>query len=270
MTRHPFQPRSPVLEQALAYAERGWPVFPCQPGRKTPATAHGHLDASTDPAQITAWFTASPGANLAIATGLPGPDVLDIDVRPSGSGYPALAVLARAGLAGGASSWVRTPSGGVHGYFTGSSQRCGHLPEAHVDFRSAGGYVLAPPSRVNGRTYMVIAEPGSHAGLDWAKAAALLVPVRKAQRQVARKPVGADMAGLAAWLARQPEGNRNAALYWAANRALDAGHDDLGALATAARHAGIGDPEITATLASARRTARQPSRDLQPEPEAHI
>ena len=45
---------STVLSHALACAERGWPVFPCRPGEKTPATEHGHLDATTDPAQISA------------------------------------------------------------------------------------------------------------------------------------------------------------------------------------------------------------------------
>ena len=27
-----------MLRQALAYARRGWPVFPCLPGQKIPAT----------------------------------------------------------------------------------------------------------------------------------------------------------------------------------------------------------------------------------------
>ena len=27
-----------TLRQALAYARRGWPVFPCLPGQKIPAT----------------------------------------------------------------------------------------------------------------------------------------------------------------------------------------------------------------------------------------
>ena len=28
-----------TLRQALAYARHGWPVFPCLPGQKIPATA---------------------------------------------------------------------------------------------------------------------------------------------------------------------------------------------------------------------------------------
>ena len=36
-----------TFEQALAYARHGWPVFPCQPGGKEPATRHGFLDATT-------------------------------------------------------------------------------------------------------------------------------------------------------------------------------------------------------------------------------
>ena len=141
-----------TLHQALAYAHRGWPVFPCQPGQKIPATAHGFRDATTDPDQITGWFTRHPGHNLAIATGAPGPDVLDIDQHgPAGNGYTALSRIRRAGLLDGAAAYVRTPSGGLHAYFTGTAQRSGHLPACHLDFRSAGGYILAPPSRVDGR-----------------------------------------------------------------------------------------------------------------------
>ena len=73
------------------------------------------------------------------------------------------------------------------------------------------------------------------------------------------------LAQLARWVTRQPEGNRNAGLYWAAHRALDANPSaDLTPLAAAARQAGLADPEITRTIDSARKT-RQPHPDRQAE-----
>ena len=88
-----------TLRRALAFAEAGWPVFPCQPGQKVPATRHGFQDATTDPGQITRWFTRHPGWNLAVATGAPGPDVLDVDQHgQAGNGFAAFNRLTRAGL----------------------------------------------------------------------------------------------------------------------------------------------------------------------------
>ena len=139
---------SSVLRQALAFAASGWPVLPCLPGQKMPATTHGYRDATTDPDQITAWFGRHPDRNLAIATGAPGPDVLDVDDHgPAGNGYPAFRQLQEAGLLDSATVYVRSPSGGLHAYFTGTTQHCGHLPAHHLDFRSAGGYVLTRPPR---------------------------------------------------------------------------------------------------------------------------
>ena len=178
---------NPVLRQALAYAERGWPVFPCLPGQKIPATRHGYLDATTDQQQITEWFGRQGGWNLAIATGAPGPDVLDVDQHgPAGNGFSAFARLRAAGLLEGASGYVRTPSGGLHAYFTGSAQRNGHLPAQHLDFRSAGGYVLAPPSQVRGRPYQRIRTLDGHGGLDWQAVIRLLEPDRQYQQPATR------------------------------------------------------------------------------------
>jgi hypothetical protein len=167
--------------------------------------------------------------------------------------------LRAAGLLDGASAWVRTPSGGLHAYFTGTAQRCGHLPGCHLDFRSAGGYVLAPPSQVGGHPYRALATTGQAGPLDWAAVTALLHPQRQPRLPQPRQGQvpGRDPDHLARWVAAQPEGNRNAGLFWAANRALETDPAaDLSDLADAARQAGLGEREITRTLDSARNGGR--------------
>jgi Bifunctional DNA primase/polymerase, N-terminal len=247
-----------TLRQALIFAEHGWPVFPCQPGQKIPATTHGFRDATTDPAQITRWFARHPDRNLAVATGTPGPDVLDVDQRgQAGNGFAALNQLRRAGLLEGASAYVRTPSGGLHAYFTGTTQRNGHLAGQHLDFRSAGGYVLVPPSEVNRKPYQLLRAPGGRGELDWAAVTRLLQPPSLHQRPKTRQAADGDPGRLATWVARQEEGNRNAGLFWAANRALEADPAvDLSPLAVAARQAGLDEQEIERTLDSARKTGQ--------------
>jgi hypothetical protein len=164
------------LDAALGYAARGWPVFPCRPGMKIPATTHGVLDATTDPDRIRAWWTDNPQANIAIATGAPGPDVLDIDVKPDGTGFAAFTGLKRAGLLDGHQVLVRTPSGGLHMYFTGTSQRNGRLPGQFLDLRAAGGYVVAPPGHVDDRAYELLGQENGNGVLDWTAARVLLDP----------------------------------------------------------------------------------------------
>ena len=262
---------SKVLANALDYTSRGWPVFPCQPGGKAPATPHGHRDATTDPEQVTWWFRRHPDCNLAVATGYPGPDILDIDQHgQAGDGFPALARLDAAGLLDACLGTVRTPSGGLHLYFSGTDQRTAHLPADHVDFLSGGGYALAPPSQVGATPYQhVTGFALRHGELDWQAAVGLLQP----PPEPAPYPPGplsqppgtreTRVDRLARWVAAQGEGNRNNGLFWAANRALEADQAaDLTPLAAAARQAGLTDPEITATLDSARRTSR-----THPEPQ---
>ena len=53
------RPGLPVcLGQVRTSSNNSWVI-------RAPATAHGHLDATTDPEQITAWFSRNPKWNLA-------------------------------------------------------------------------------------------------------------------------------------------------------------------------------------------------------------
>jgi hypothetical protein len=204
---------------------------------------------------IRGWWVACPDANVAIATGEPGPDVLDVDTKNGGSGFAAFGQLQRAGLLSGACAIVGTPSGGIHVYYRGSRQGNGRLPRHFLDFRSHGGYVVGEPSAVNGRAYEVVEKRAASGHLDWAAVKQLLDPPNPAASRP-RPGRGSDIAGLAGWVAGLPEGNRNDGLFWAACRAVEAGASDLADLVAAAVSVGLSEREARRTVASAKRTAR--------------
>lgn len=209
---------SEMLTAALRYAAAGWPVFPCRPGAKVPVIpavhtrgspareachgecgrhGHGFHDATTNPAVIRAWWATWPDANVAVATGAPGPDVLDVDRRPDGNGFAAVNRLKRAGLLAGAVCLRRTRSGGLHIDFAGTAQPCGSLPRHFLDLKARGGYVLLPPSFVEadangpaGRYEMLDHRAGT-ATLDWAAVVALLEPPRRHRTAKPAQPVRA-------------------------------------------------------------------------------
>jgi hypothetical protein len=142
------------LDQSLAYAACGWPVFPCQwqgPGRKRPLTDHGFLDASTNPVAITKWWRRWPDALIGLRTGLScGRAVLDVDVkRRDAYGLDTLGELGFAILP--STSMVHTESAGFHMHFdpggreipsTQGAIGCGIGPG--LDWRGEGGYAILP------------------------------------------------------------------------------------------------------------------------------
>lgn len=246
-----------MIGRALAYARHGWPVFPCRPGCKEPATRHGFHDATTEEDQLRYWWNKQPRANIAIATGQPGPDVLDVDDHgDAGNGFAACHQLDAAWSLDGAGAVVATPGGGLHLYFAGSRQGSGRLARHHLDFRAAGAYVLVPPSQVNGKEYRLIWHRPRLGGIDWSAVTGTLEPGRSRAR---RSPSTArvDTSRLAAWVGQLEEGNRNCGLFWAACRAAEVGqHHVLDELAAAAARTGLSESEIRRTIASARRTAQ--------------
>jgi hypothetical protein len=220
------------LEAALALAARGVRVLPVQSAGKAPLTRHGVHDASTDPDVLRRWWSRWPEANLAIATGAPGVDVLDVDVRGQRSGWAALRKLRDAGVLPDGAPLVRTPSSGIHLHFVGTDQRNGSLHAHHLDFRAAGGYVLVPPSYVDTGVYAGFyrwERPGApNTRLDWSAVTELLSPPPPGPDvQLRPQPPlrGPDVHTLAAAVEREPKGNRNNLLFWAFCEALRCGYD---------------------------------------------
>lgn len=143
---------SELLEAALAYAARGWPIFPITPGAKSPPlTKRGVLDASCDPATIRKWWVKHPEANIGLDCGGAGLMVLDFDPGADRAGTLALLGAPATGLN------AKTPRGGDHLFYELAP---GEIvpPSAskiapHVDVRSHHSYVLLCPSRTAAGSY---------------------------------------------------------------------------------------------------------------------
>lgn len=244
------------LEQAaLKYAAHGWPVFPAVPGGKEPATTNGFKDATTAEQKIRYWWNRNPRFNVAIATGAPGPDVLDVDVKNDGVAWAAFNRLKRAGLLIGGMALVRTRSGGLHVYFKGTEQgNAANIGKVPLDFRGKGGYVLAPPSFVEPGVYELIEHGGKGGVFNVATARQLLDPPTTSTVRMPRSSTNVD--GLVNFVAGLQEGERNHGTYWAACRAAEKGHD-MEAIVQAAVIAGLPEAEARRTVASAERTVQR-------------
>lgn len=152
-------PRKTSLPRSAAlYAEWGWGVFPLRAGQKIPATKHGFKDATTDADTIAAWWNDNPHYNIGLATGAYF-DVLDVDTKTRPTGYQSLVRLDDAAVVPDTHGRVLTTSGGLHLYVLsgGLKNGAGILPG--IDVRAAGGYVVAPPSIVDGKPYMWLDVP---------------------------------------------------------------------------------------------------------------
>jgi hypothetical protein len=140
-----------MLKAALRYAELGYPVFPCVPGGKAPATTHGFWDATTDVNQITAWWTARPDSNI----GMPTAGLLVVDVDGADNPWPGddLEGLAECPVS-------LTPRGGRHYIFRQPAGKAWSSTASRlapkVDTRANGGYIVLPPSVVGGKPYQWI------------------------------------------------------------------------------------------------------------------
>lgn len=153
-----------MLQHALAYAARGWYVFPvhtpndgacschrrdCDRIGKHPRISTGRNGASIDPDIITRWWTTWPDANIGIATGKEsGFLVLDVDTGGEDSIPEKLPDTVE----------QITGSGGRHALFKRPSTDSRFktlvrfLPG--LDSRADGGYIVAPPSlHVSGDRY---------------------------------------------------------------------------------------------------------------------
>ncbi|UQU63824.1 bifunctional DNA primase/polymerase [Couchioplanes caeruleus] len=281
-----------MLDAALAYARHGIPVLPvhhperdgaCSCGRpdcarpgKHPRLRHGLTDASTDPRRIEMWWSRWPDANVGLRTGI-AMDVADVD---SAAGWHGLRHLLGGAMPAGPQ--VRTGGGGWHFWFTptGYGNRVHLLPG--VDWRGAGGYVLAPPSRhANGTSYYWVVRPDvacppapeALCGLIAGPGPPALGAPAGGRAQIVHPDRYAAVAleAEADRVARAPVGTRNDTLNRAAfalGRLVAAGLLDAAAvtreLLAAAAWAGLGRAETVRTIRSGLTAGRREGWDAGP------
>ena len=133
---------------ALAYARRGWRVFPC--ARRVPLIEDWPVRASHNPDKLARWWRRWPWALIAALTGeANGFVVLDIDVKNGVCGRDTLAELGFAILP--ATPLAHTPSGGLHVYFArplvelrNTAGKKGRGIGAGLDWRGDGGAITLP------------------------------------------------------------------------------------------------------------------------------
>jgi Bifunctional DNA primase/polymerase, N-terminal len=115
---------------------------------------HGLHEATTNRARVLAWWTRYPLANVGLATGHAF-DVLDLDGPEAIAALQAFAREHDLALPGGGPV-VRTgrAEAGWHYYLAPVGLARGRGVLEQVDYKGAGGYVVAPPSwHVSGRQY---------------------------------------------------------------------------------------------------------------------
>lgn len=137
-----------MVDEALAYAARGWRVFPLVERDKIPAVKEGFKAADVDAEWIGAMWSKRPNMNIGIATGNSLIVIdLDVDDEQGEDGVATLRAWEREHGELPETCSVVTGRGGLHLYYiVDEPVGCSVNKDAGVDIRGDGGYVVAPPS----------------------------------------------------------------------------------------------------------------------------
>lgn len=171
-----------MLSAALAYAQRGWFIFPLQAGTKGSVedgrSSHlldrGHKAASSDPEQIRAWWQKWPDANIGLNLSRSGLVAIDIDAYKAEctwDSYTKDRVVPR-------TLRQRSARGGRHLLFRAKAgtRYPGKLCSG-VDIKH-NGYILVEPSTFDGGPYSWEIHCDPAAAPDWLNAAPLDIEPR--------------------------------------------------------------------------------------------
>lgn len=141
------------LEAALWYSQiANWPVLPLHPGSKLPACTHGITEATTDEAQIRAWWRHHPDRNVGVACGAAS-GIVVVDIDPRNGGGESYEAWCEAHGKLGEGPMALTAGGGAHMICAHETWMRSTKLGPGIDFLSDGRYFVAAPSVVGGVAY---------------------------------------------------------------------------------------------------------------------
>jgi hypothetical protein len=250
-----------LLGEAIKTAQRGFHIFPVEPGGKTPHkikpdkpyTIRWSEAATTDVAKIVSWWTYSPEANIGIACKPSGLLVFDSD-QPKReyqlAGTPWAFLHDKYGpLVDGTDAlremceqygdnWDRlmrtyrvcTGSMGLHTYLrwpawvqASQASPVPGLLDTRGNGGEKGGYVLGAGSLTEKGPYVAENALGIADAPPWAVELCKERPKAKPLRDVYSQPGNANYSGLVESVRLAVEGNRNNVLLWAARSMCEDG-----------------------------------------------
>ncbi|QUN11962.1 bifunctional DNA primase/polymerase [Clostridium sp. C1] len=144
-----------LKESALAYAKEGLRVFPLAPNSKGKQVLHSWIkEATTNPDTIEYWWDTNPQYNIGIVTG-EKLFVIDVDIKNQHNGIES---LKQYGKELPTTKMVKSPSGGFHLYYYDDQQEVKTRTGLYdgIDIRGKGGYIVAPPSMIDGNKYQFV------------------------------------------------------------------------------------------------------------------
>jgi hypothetical protein len=161
-------PKISTLEIALGHLSK-FPdhyIFPIKRDAKSPPCIPNNLAAgSNDPAQIKRWHAKWPGCNWGVALAKSGLIVVDVDCKPGKVGAATYSML------GLLNEWpetfsVRTPSGGLHHYYSGKHVFALGVSGFGLDIDSPN-YSLISGCTVKGKPYLIDGDLPIAAAPEW-------------------------------------------------------------------------------------------------------
>lgn len=237
-------PTSQLLH-AIAAQARGWHIFPCEPGEKTgallepgkPWKIKWYESATNDIDMIMRlWGDINPLYNIGISCKKSGLLVVDCDVpkdleTATEDGWDQFRTLCESHGVGWEQTidtyQVETPSKGVHLYYRwpdgvlASQASLDTLLDVRTNGGEKGGYVVGAGSCTPGGWYHGINPAPVKDAPEWLVEKVRLKETFRGGGEPFTRAHGVSLAGLHRRLLNEPEGNRNAILFWVAAQAAE-------------------------------------------------